>query len=58
MWIEALLIDAGCLYIQIGKRIKANGKFGKKLGKALKERKTPTWKMIANRYKWHWQNNS
>ena len=32
-WINALLIDADCLYDLHGKLIKANGKFGKKLGK-------------------------
>ena len=52
------MIGAGCFYNLNGKLIRANGKFGRKLGEALKKTKMPTWKMIANRYKWHWQNNS
>ena len=37
-WINALLIDAGCLYeLRTGKLIRANGKFGRKFGEWLKK---------------------
>ena len=58
-WIDALLMDAGCLYDLNGKLIRANGKFGRMWGKALKKSKTPAWMRIAKRYKWHiWNGKS
>ena len=53
-WIDALLMDAGCLYDLNGKLIGADGKFRRKYGEWLKKTKTPAWKRIDNKYRWHW----